>query len=77
MCTKSSATGNQNENCSDHVLHESYWQIKLRNTAVAEAVKTINSLNCQPTLLPKTHIHLIKTIWESLKENVNRGDYDS
>lgn len=50
MCTKSSATGNVNENCSEHVLHGSYWQIKFRNPTAAEAVKTINSFNWQPIL---------------------------
>lgn len=75
--TKSSATGNHNENGSEHVLHGSYWQIKFRNPAAAEAVKTINRLNWQPTLSRNSYIHIMRTIRESVKESKNQGDWDS
>lgn len=74
MCTKSSATGNLNENCSEHVLHGSYWQIKFRNPAAAEAIRTINSLNWQPTLLPNTYIHIMRTIQKGHEGSENESD---
>lgn len=49
-------------------MHGSYWQIKFRNPAAAEAVKTINSLNWQPTLLANTYIYIMRTIQKGVKE---------
>lgn len=65
------------ENCSEHVLHGSSWQIKFRNPAAAEAVKTINSLNWQPTLLANTYIHIMKTIHKTVKEGGKGDGWDS
>lgn len=59
------------------MLHESYWQIKFRNPAPAEAEQTINSLNWQPKLTKHLHIHNENNTRESVKESGDGGYWDS